>query len=379
MAPKKRSNSDEKLDDFFKNQIVLIGRDYTVNPPIYYSSLHEAFSYYFLTFKELKDSLHLAMPNHIKWPRESLGYNFSGSEQYINFSILGFHRFIELLIKDKLKRINEFLAVKILEKQRDIFQFLEGKLNPDEVNTIEYSESIRRFRQAFEYYSKDSEIYLTHLQTFEFIKKPEHSKSLDILSRWRNRIMHNGSTLPNIYSFEYLISQRIIPLVKDILEAEREHLNGYFPPYLQTKTRINLMNEFLAIKFHFSDFTNIAKHDELSHKLLKLGHLKEMGRSAFYLISNNPSYLEPYYNAPIERAERFARSEKHNVDFFDLRECLCCGVHSLVVYRQPNSVNWIGEPFISWLKCYNCDYSLKNNIGDPFHFQLSKSLIFATE
>ncbi len=57
----------------------------------------------------------------------------------------------------------------------------------------------------------------------------------------------------------------------------------------------------------------------------------------------------------------------------------CFGVKSLVVYRKSISPILVNEKFISWFKCYNCDYSLKNNIKDPYFFNFSKSQIFAVE
>lgn len=369
----------DKLRDFFKNNDVRIGKDFTTTPPVYYSSLNDAFYNYFLTFRDKKDTFHFILDIQ-SWTRESLAFNFTGANDNIVFSILGFHRFIELLLKDILRRINPYLAVKFIEKEEELFQYLDNKISADEIKTIEYSETFKRFKQAFKHYGKTSDIYSQHLKDYEFLLNQRSIETLNYLAEWRNRIMHNGMTLPNLFAFEYLVSQRLIPLIDEIIKAEKKYLQNYQPHYFQTATGIKLIDEFLAVKFEFTDFEDKSKSRSLAISLLKLGHLKEIGRTTFnIIIRNNISYYEPYYENPIGRVERFAEVEKQNTDFHNLRECLCCGVKSMVVYRKPIDIPWTEDKFISWFKCYNCDYSLKNNVGDPNFFNLSDKLIFATE
>jgi hypothetical protein len=373
----------DKLKEFFKNNDVRIGegKDFTTTPPIYYSSLNDAFRNYFLTFRDKKDTFHFVLD--IKtWSRQSLAFNYSGANDNIVFSILGFHRFIELLLKDILRRINPYLAVKFLEKEEELFQYLDNKISADEIKTIEFSETLKRFKQAFKHYDKTSEVYIQHLQSYEFLLNLRNIETLNRLSEWRNRIMHNGMTLPNLFAFEYLVSQRLIPLIDVIIKAEKKYLNKYLPHFFTTLTGINVIDEILSVKFEFSDFEDASKSKSLAISLLKLGHLKEIGRAAFnhdIVIRNNISFYEPYYENPIGRVERFAEAEKLHKDFYNLRECICCGVKSLVVYRKSIDIHWTEDNFISWFKCYNCDYSLKNNVGDPNFFNLSERPIFATE
>jgi len=371
----------DKVREFFKNNDVRIGegKDFTVIPPVYYSSLNEAFHNYFLTFRDMKDVFHFILDIQT-WTRESLAFNFSGENSNIVFSILGFHRFIELLLKDILRRINPYLAVKFLEKEEELFQFLDKQISADEIKTIEYGDTFKRFKQAFKHYNKSSEIYIQYLKDYEFLLNQRNIETLNLLGEWRNRIMHNGTTLPNLFAFEYLVSQRLIPLIDAIIKAEKKYLKNYLPHYFSTATGIRVIDEILAIKFEFVDFGDKAKSRNLAISLLKLGHLKEIGRAAFnVLIRNNISVYESYYENPVGRVERFAEAERQHNDFFNLRNCLCCGVKSLVVYRKPINIPWTEDKFISWFKCYCCDYTLKNNVGDPNFFNLSDKPIFATE
>ena len=372
----------DKLTAFFKNNDVRIGegKDFTMTPPVYYSSLNDAFHNYFLTFRDKKDTFHFILDIQT-WTRQSIAFNFAGANDHIVFSLLGFHRFIELLLKDVLRRVNPFLAVKFLEKEEELFKYMDHQISADDIKTIEYSETFKRFKQAFKHYDKTSDIYTQHLQGYEFLLSQRNRETLNYLAEWRNRIMHNGTTLPNLFAFEYLVSQRIIPLIDEIIKAEKKYLKEYLPYFFSTATGIKIIDEILAVKFEFTDFENENESRNLAISLLKLGHLKELGRAAFnhdVVIRNNISFFEPYYENPIGRVERFAEGERPHKEFYNLRDCLCCGVKSLVVYRKPIDIPWTDEKFISWFRCFNCDYSLKNNVGDPSFFKLSEKPIFAT-
>lgn len=327
-----------KLRDFFANNDVRIGKgkDFTTNPPVYYSSLNNAFYHYFLTFRDKKDTYHFVLDIH-SWKRESLAFNFTGANSNIVFSILGFHRFMELLLKDILRRINPFLAVKFLEKEGELFQFLDNQINADNIKTIEYSETLKRFKQAFKHYDKENEIYKEHLRDYEFIITQNNLDTLESLSEWRNRIMHNGTTLPNLFAFEYLVSQRLIPLINQVIKVEKKYLADYIPHFFETRTGIGIVDEILKIKFKYTDFDDKKKSRHLALSILKLGHIKELGRASYNqdkLIRNNQSFYELYYENPVGRVERFAETERQHKDFYSLEECICCGAKALVVYRK---------------------------------------------
>jgi uncharacterized protein YerC len=221
----------DKLREFFNNNDVRIGedKDFTTNPPVYYSSLNDAFRNYFLTFRDKKDTFHFILDIH-SWTRETLAFNFTSYDNFA-FTILGFHRFFELLLKDILRRINPYLAVKFLEKEKEIFQFFDNQISADKVKSIEYNVTVKRFKQAFKHYKKTSKVYIEHLKDYEFLISQRSLETLEILAEWRNRIMHNGTTLPNLFAFEYLVSQRLIPLIDQIVKSEKKYLNNYLPHF----------------------------------------------------------------------------------------------------------------------------------------------------
>lgn len=372
------------LREFFDGNNVRIGegKDFTVIPPVYYASLHDAFKNYYSTFRD--NRLKLSFLFDLKdWNNADLTFDYTGPDENIVFTILSFHRFFELLIKDLLRGINPFLAVKMFEREEEVFQYINNQLDPDTVKTIEYGETIKRFKQAFKQYA-DSDTYEKHLKPYEFLNEPKNLESLSYLSGWRNRIMHNGTTFPNLIAFEYLISQRIIPIIKQVIEVQKPILKGYEPHYLISATGINLLDQILSVKFEFMEFSEPQKAHNLALLILKLQHIKEFGRATsnnLPTLRKNMDFHEHIYDDPIGRSERFAlaEQEKKKEMFYSLNMCNCCGTKSKVVYRMEY-VNMNGKlDFNTWFKCFHCDYSLLHCMGDPCHFGLLQEPIFPTK
>lgn len=362
----------DKLTEFFKNNNVQIGKDFTSTTPVYYHSLEEGFEGYFNTFSTLRNKYDLLLDfkNHT---RVFLAFNFLDEGNTVT-TILGFHRFFELFFKDLLKRINPFLAVKFLPKAEQVVKYLNNELDPDEVNTIEYNESIERLKAILRgLKTAQNNKAVDVLGSFEFLLHDSAQNYLKQLADWRNRIMHNGNTIPNIFALDYLISQGIIPLVKKIIDIEKNNWNGYFPYYLLTPTGIKILDNILNVKFNYNDFSNQSKFEDLTLNFLFLAHLKELGRACKNYVPSlrgNVNFLAPYYENPIGQFERFAESERAHPDFYNLSSCPCCGNKTLVVYRKTV------DPLVAWFKCYACDYSIKDNVGDPYSFGISASNIF---
>lgn len=363
-------------NDFFEENDVRVGegKDFGSSVAIYYESLSDAFSWYFKTISSLKDSYNLLFEGD--WDRKSLAFNFHANiTRDITFSILGFHRFFELLIKDILRRIDPFLAVKFLENEAQLIKHLSNKLNPETVKTVEFNEAYTRFKEAIKQYNIDpiENAQFKPAADFSFLAQDD---SLNRLSKWRNRIMHNGTTMPNIFQLDYLVTQRIVPLVLKIIEIEKDKfntsLNGYFPHYSQTFTGIKILEGLYLIKFDFKDFANTKKKEELLEKYFKLAYLKEFGRATYKLspyLKKNRLYYEVYYDNPQGRFKRFAESERGTPQFHSIKACPCCGFETLVVYRM--------EHYFSWFTCTTCSFSLKSNIPDPSVYGYSTEHIFA--
>ena len=370
-----------EFDEFVTNNEIRIGKDFQTTPPPYYESLNDAFANYFQTFRNNKNTYHFLMEYQM-WGRESVGFSYSNTKSTV-FTILGFHRFFELLLKDLLGRIDPFLAVKFPMQESDSIKYLNDELSSDDMQTLEFKKTFDRFKEALKYEKENPD-----KQEYAFIRNYSflNDGSLNELAKWRNRIMHNGKTLPNIYVLDYLVSQKIIPLVEKVIKEDHEILKNYKLHFSETFTGIRVISEMRKIKYHFKDFedTDPKKIKDMKLKILRLGHLKEIGRATYQLdnlIKHNQSYYDSYYTDPQGRNLRFAEAERNNDSFHDIKKCPCCGFETLVVYRQEfkDILNNNEMAFISWVNCYACTYSIKENMYDPQNFGYSKIPILATE
>ena len=367
-------------DDFFKgNEYKIDEGGAILTPPIYYQSLNDAFNNYFKTVRNNKDTYHFLLDFK---DSQTSSFDFHNLDSAV-FTILGFHRFFELLLKDILRRINPFLAVKFPEKEKETMKFYNNKLNHEKMETVEFRKAFERFREAISYHNENPhKTEYSIVQRFLFLSNDD---TLNRLARWRNRIMHNGNTIPNVYLLDYLVSQKIIPIIDAVVKADKDILKNYLPHYFETLTGIKIIDEIIKIKIDYNDFNNESKANELALKILRLAHLKELGRASYtleYTIKNNISYYAPYYKDPIGRNRRFAEGEEKNHESFyaPIKKCPCCGFDTLVVYRKEyDDIFTKKKAFISWFNCFTYTYSLKNNIGDPEYFGYSKEKLFAIE
>lgn len=367
------------IDVLFSQNEVQIGesKDFKTTPPLYYQSLNDAFYNYFRTVKNNKDMYHSIL-NFQQLDRKSMTINFRNADSTV-FAILGFHRFFELLIKDILRRVNPYLAVKLPGNEDSEIKYLNKEMPAEELDTVEFQKAFNRLKEAIKYSNENpKKIKYRMLKRFSFLKDDD---TLTRLTRWRNRIMHNGNTIPNIYLLDYLVSQRIVPLVVKVIKADKAVLGKYFPHYFETYTHIKIVEEMHRIKFDFREFGKAEKRKQLAKKYSRLAHLKEFGRAAYgleFTLKNNISFSDPYYEDPIGRNIRFAEQERSQPLFHNLKSCPCCGYATLVVYRKDTIPGFSEENFISWFNCFTCSYSLKNNVQDPYHFGFCKERLFAT-
>src|SRR5690606_33158604 len=147
-------------------------------------------------------------------------------------------------------------------------------------------------------------------------------------------------------SFDYLISKMLLPILDKIFKAEKTMSPDLLLPfYFQTITGINIIEEILKVDLNIKSM----KDDPMDYtrKILKLGHLKELGRCSFNHIPKlrrNIAVNESYYENPIGRAQRFAEAEMKSEHYYSLNNCACCGEKTLIVYKRVN------EKLFEWEK-----------------------------
>ena len=217
------------------------------------------------------------------------------------------------------------------------------------------------------------------LGEYKFLCSTEHRASLEFLNRWRNRILHNGNTLPSPWLLDYMVTQLWIPLIFEIVKVDRPKLTDSLF-YLETVTNFKILEELTAIKFEFADWS--TQPHEMFSKHLYIGHIKELGRANLnmnlFVRSNHAGY-EYNYRDPKGRGKRFANAETDHPHFKEVKTCPCCGERSLVLYRESID-DVIFNPGhiknIDWVKCYTCDYHLRCNVGDLSLFINDRDKLF---
>ena len=369
------------LDEFFVDHDVRVGKDFQTTPPIYYQSLTEGMHSYFNTILNLKFKYNVLLHTDIR-KRESMAFNFNDSDSTVS-CILNLHRFFELLLKDLLARVNPFLAVKFLENESQQIAYLNQTLDHEKVNTIEFSEAFKRFKALVSATSEENKnLDVAKVMHFKFLVEDD---TLKILAKWRNRIIHNGKTLPNLFALDFIVVQKVLPVIAKILEADKAVLKTYQPHYFVTPSGFNVLEKLLSedVKFDYKDFYKTDTEDarQLIRKLFIIGHVKEIARATFYfdrlIKMNNRSYYESYYENPMERLKRFTKAEEENDFYLSTKSCHSCGIDSLIVYKKVIDDIFSDKQLdYYYCRCTSCDYFFSENFADPFIVGLSSERIF---
>ncbi|MDH4474112.1 MAG: hypothetical protein QE487_16005 [Fluviicola sp.] len=378
-----------------KNEIRVSNRGKTKRiPEYYYDSLRHAFSYYFNTFQtqsRFYEEYSMGM---------SYVYNRKLNDQYLDqdntvLTIIAFERFFELFLKDLLRKTSPKLtythsktgngnrAKALISKIRD--NTFKPKKHNNKYLSATFRDSLDRFYGLIEL-EKESDPdpivkkFRRIINQYSFLDSKQYQTTLHLLSWYRDRILHNGNKLPSLWFLDYMISQRIIPIVQQIIEARKGEL-GKSMFYLKTVTGIDLLDHITRIQFDFKDLRQKKEQHRNFVLLLYLGHLKELGRANLNMnlyTRNNKATYELNYNDVNGRGMRFANAEKLHPDFKRILGCPCCGLDSLVHYRHSmDDFFHEGEIInIDWVKCYTCDYYIRYNVGDPHFFELSQEEIF---
>ncbi len=358
------------LRDFFDNQEVRLGDDFQTHPPAYYWSLNEAFLHYFETFRFNRMMYHFLM-HFPQADRKDKAWHSNGYEHSI-FTLLSFHRFFELLIKDLLHQLHPNL-IRPGDDEQIFASVEEGSVNLND-RTVGFWDGRRRLSKAFDRFS-GAENYQRVLKDFEFMREKETEEALDTINMWRNKIVHEGKILPNYFALDFIVSQQLVPLVAKVINAHSSVLKVSSLPFLLTNSKVEVFDEISKIKYSHTEFENPT--EALLIRLLKLGHLKEMGRTTFVLPVG--PFVEGDHPAIVERAKRMAAHEIEGPFPAKVVTCPCCAEATAVIYEKTYP-GWTGsEHMRSWVKCFNCDYLISDLLGDPFSFGLSREPLFTPQ
>ncbi|UTW66901.1 hypothetical protein KFE94_01945 [bacterium SCSIO 12643] len=369
--------------------------DFERTPPFYYDSLKHAFTAYFNTFHTQNASYDYYARGLNNRNIEILKRQLLDEDNTV-LAIIGFERYFELFLKDLLKQVDSNLIYQVKDNNKNISTLINriecNKFKLKEIGgkplTIPFRETINRFFGLAELVKNEGKSNLIipkftlMLKQYSFLVSTNNKASLKLLNWYRDRILHNGNRLPSLWLLDYIVTQRFAPIIKDIINTDHKRL-GKSMYYLTTVTEIDILKELCSVHFEFSDLQNKPKDNQIFQLLLRIGHLKELGRANLnmnlFVRKNYQAGYEYNYKDPIGRGKRFAQIEKKKHEHAkDIKNCPCCGENSLVLYNEKidDIFNQGQKKNIQWIKCYTCDYHLRDNADDPFFFNLYPETIF---
>lgn len=359
-------------------------KNFKRTPPYYFDSLRHAFESFFKTFQT--NSTYIDYVDDFQ-SVSNLKYN---DDENIVKTIIFFERFFELYYKDILRRVDKNLVLQRNKQERKIenlvseieYKVFKPKKHKTEKLRCSFRVILNRFYQLIkltEHEKPHSPLvkkFNKLLGKYHFLDNEQHESTMFLLSWLRDKILHNGSLVLNLWFLDYFVTQRVVPLIYKIRQVEKERIRESLF-YLQTETGIDILQKLHKTKLKLNYGENEIKLIKL--ELLKIGHLKEIGRGSLnrhlYARESNHSDYEYNYHDVKGRGIRFAKAEQKHKHFKQINECICCGVKSLVKYSFTSL--FLNNPIlIAWVKCYTCDYYLKNDSADPYQFNLCQSPLF---
>ena len=225
-------------------------------------SLRTAMKAYFSTYRPMRHSLHLyavgARPDE-----RTLEHNIP--HEYCEFAaeaILHFQHFIELIVKDILRREHPLLADVASDDAVILHKLLMSEpLSLDEergLRSLEFSESYKRLHKL---------IGAGRVDAKEFGFVADGKPWIDQLNVLRNRIWHRGAYVLHYPALDELVGRYILPFVVQVAELERYDL----PMWRHKKLSCGI-----------DPIEEIVREVATSpFDLKKVAFLKELGRAAY--------------------------------------------------------------------------------------------------
>ena len=187
--------------------------------------------------------------------------------------------------------------------------------------------------------------------------------------------------------FEYFISQKIFPIIKQVLETEVQFLKNpsdalSFENMHKTPSGIDLIKKICSLKFKYKDA--IELNDTYFDACKRLGELKEMGRAKSYyniLEDHNISFYEHLHPDPLGKGKRLALNEALHEEQLEsgkslkktLTCCPVCNNKSQVEYELTTTFcddsgrTYLNPVTNSWNNCFTCTFSMITQIAtSPF-------------
>lgn len=336
------------------------------NNDVVLNSLNIGLKSYFSSYKSIRENF------------DKRTYSYSHKQDYYeNFSetILHFHHFFELILKDLLRKEEELLPLDITcdsykitelikkiplsndERMEFIQEITSSKKKKKNFNTLTFYKLLNRTCKVIE---------LKPEVKFKFLAK--HRSEFDYLNYLRNKIWHQGKVMLKYEAFDFLIGQYILPLVKECLEVSE----------YKEKYRSHKIWRFNKNSLEINPFEDIIEEfKNESPAIDKIAVLKELGRASYY--SHYGKGFGSIIDSRNQSANQLAQAElENNLSTNEILKCPCCAANSLVTYtyteitdieeveyEDENGNHRIEEfkdyyEYINKVKCANCGFQLND-------------------
>ncbi|WCF07730.1 hypothetical protein NDS46_26085 [Paenibacillus thiaminolyticus] len=276
------------------------------------------------------------------------------SEYHENYlqTIIHFHHFIELLMKDALRFHSENLANKLQNvKETELLQYLREGKNIDPIKftewTVEYKASVNR-------------IFALPRSSFKDIII-KHKIAIEEINILRNKLLHRGALFLPYRKLDEFIVRMILPLVQDLLYKCEELWDGEelveYWRYDNDYTDIDPIEEMISI----------SEEKILDHKAI-----------AFYKAVGFALYQKPVGNLLKRIYEEDLMRQIYDIQNRSKKTCFVCSYDTLFLYpdidySSPHELIK-GEHCFKTGKaiCTKCGFRLYNDVSEPVDYGINE-------
>ncbi len=325
-------------------------------------SLKSALRAYFSTYGSMKYSLHLFDDNSSS-SRATLEQSHSSTYiELVTETIIHFHHFAELILKDMLSAEHPVLALKTEQKHSTLHRLIMKEDIPDaelgEMHTLTFANSMARLCALINdnRISNSDHHFITHEKSW-----------LKPLNELRNKLIHSGTFVLKYDALDKIVGGYILPFVKRVTDlSEYSDLDQYWK-YQSLDCKLDPIDLILH------EFTGD------SYDIGKIALLKELGRAAYLNPLEERSAWNARFNEEIKnRALRSAKAELGEPNRNSVLKCPVCGIISLVVFddielegEDPNTGVFDKAWLYTWqVKCMCCSYEVNHHLKNPKDYGL---------
>jgi hypothetical protein len=338
-------------------------------PDLALLSLRIALRAYFSTYKAMRGSLWALRPSMHGMTQEQrqLTSDYHHDPAYCEAysqTIVHFHHFAELCVKELLRREHPLLAVDVSRRPRILHALLMKQdidpLEETELRSVEFSEALDRLCDLI----RSREIRSHRKLHFVLKARP----FLDKLNWLRNRILHRGTYVLRYSALDAFVGQYTLPFVDRALRLPIYSNSKFQWRYPKLDCRTDPIRKL------------VAEARQTAPSTQRIALLKELGRAAYA----NPLPRGPFRKqtrgialqetAEVE-AQRLAMSEAKEAGAVEVRVCPVCGVEALLVYGDIQSQEFydsrtgtvvdLGEEFYTYeVRCLCCTFQIEDELQE---------------